>query len=220
VRAILYLLLGVFLSGCNIPLAKEEKPVGAARLALLAGRLADNDPDVRFQARSALIRKDRAAVPVLVEGLRGSNPVVWYEAASALCAMKGVARKEAVPGLIRVLKEGDAATQHIAIQALGSIGRPARKAGPVLQKLLRDKQSPVCPRAARALARILGSGAVPCLVEALKSDKTRIEALDALAELGPAAGEAIPAVETLLGDDDPLVRRVAAKTLQHLRART
>jgi HEAT repeat protein len=208
------------LSGCNIPLAKEEKPVGAARLAVLAGRLADDDPDVRFQARCALIRKGRAAVPVLVEGLRGTNSVVWYEAASALCAMKGVSREEAVPGLIRVLKEGDAATQHIALQALSSIGRPAREAGPLLQALLREEQSPVCPRAARALARILGSGAVPFLVEALKSAKTRIEALEALAELGPAAGEAIPAVETLLGDNDPQVRRVATQTLRHLRGRT
>jgi HEAT repeat protein len=217
VRAILFLLLGIILSGCDTPMSRNEPALGSGRLIQLAERLADDDPEVRFQARLALMSKGRPAVPFLAAGLQGRNPVVWYEAASALCGMRRVPRKEAVPGLVRVVQAGDGPTRHIAVQALGSIGPDAREAGPVLLEMLRNEKAPLGPQAARALARIQGSAAVPALVEALQSPHTRIEALYALGELGPRAKEVIPDIETFLRDKDSRARAVAARTLQRIR---
>jgi HEAT repeat protein len=45
----------------------------------------------------------------------------------------------------------------------------------------------------------------------------RREAVTALLKLGPAAGEALPALERLRNDPDPRVRRDAARAVRKLR---
>ena len=63
-----------------------------------------------------------------------------------------------------------------------------------------------------------GETSVAQLIEQLSSTDTqeRREAAYALAELGPAAKEAVPALTERLQDEDPWVRRVAADALDEI----
>jgi HEAT repeat protein len=116
----------------------------------------------------------------------------------------GIGGPEAVPALLRGLKDKEAAVRAAAAHDLGQlVPLPADASGP-LKDALRDNDPLVRICAAQALAAIDGqdTSAVPCLVRALqeKEDEHRIAAVWVLSSLGNKAAEAVPELLRVMQD--------------------
>lgn len=123
----------------------------------------------------------------------------------------------AVPVLEHLLKsDGPAAPRWYAADVLGQIGPPARAAGPALVAALHDPDPTVRKVAIQSIGKLAPEvpGAVPALIELFPD----VGAVRAVAEFGPAAGDAVPKLIPLLDDPDPAVRRNACRTLGRIGA--
>jgi HEAT repeat protein len=119
------------------------------------------------------------------------GPVIRRGWAASALGEFGPAAEEAVPVLIKVIKESTpeppTENEAMAAEALGKI-------------------APDTPSADQAVAALL-----PVLES--KDESTRIRAIEALGRFGPRAGAAIPKIRALKGDSDHSVRDAAAKSL-------
>ena len=117
-------------------------------------------------------------------------------------------RPEDMPQLIGQL--GDPFLRANALMALAELGPAAKDAVPDVVRILYDNGAvPERPMAARTLGRI-GAGhpaTVPALCRALtdRDFDVQIMALDAVADLGPAAKETIPVLNKLTDDENPVL---------------
>ncbi len=124
----------------------------------------------------------------------------------------------AVPALIHRLAEADTARAQDATVALGHIGHASAPALPLLRKQLRSDDVPFRIQSAVAIRRIAPDDgeAIANLVELLRSssDKTQLEVIMALQDLGPLAVPALPALEAY--DDETYRTEVsnAIRTIQ------
>jgi len=159
----------------------------------------------------------------LVKDLGSADDKVWPKARSALYKMGSLP----IPFLIEALEPGNDKLRRRAAERLGGIGRGARDAVPALLTAIEGADPKLRRTAAYALGRITGeednassrrrfglppretargSGvAVPALAEALRdSDRfVREAAAEALAQIGPAAKDAVPALlDALHGKED------------------
>jgi HEAT repeat protein len=164
--------LAVLPAGCVHTADQDDAENPSRRPDALLARLTDEDPEVRFHARLALMAQGRGAVPTLVQALEGEDANGRYEAAAALSAMGPVPREEAVPALIKAAQAPKRPIQSMALEALASIGPTAKSAGPVLRRLLRDRTE-LGRLALIALARTGGAAAVPDLIQALRTPQTK-----------------------------------------------
>jgi HEAT repeat protein len=148
-------------------------------------------------------------VPGLIKLLDGPDATGRNLAAGVLAAI-GPDASDAVPALTRLLG-GDGDGRGAAVEALGAIGPAAAAAADRLADLLSDPQASVTLAAVAALARI-GEPAVAPLTKRLgREHPARSAAALALAEIGPPAKPALPALEALLDDADRGVRLRAAE---------
>jgi len=93
-----------------------------------------------WNAATALIKIGVAAVPALVDALKGQDAEVRKKAAYALGEI-GVGHRcgaAVVPALIDALKDKDAEVRGSAAEALGTIGEEAKAAVPALIDALKD----------------------------------------------------------------------------------
>jgi HEAT repeat protein len=146
----------------------------------------------------------------------------------------GPAAKEAVPALIAVF-ERDPRDRYAAIDALGNIGPEAKAAAPLLAKALKSSGAWDQVRIALALWKIDRQPdiVVPVLVDLLSDKKTSqsaheasrqvppypgemVPAIQALAEIGPAAKNALPALRAALNDGRPQVRWEARNAIEKI----
>lgn len=74
--------------------------------------------------------------------------------AAALAGRLGARAWQAVPGLVALLKDGDAQVRKVAALALGDMGTAAAEAVPALREALGDASEAVRRRAAIALNEI------------------------------------------------------------------
>jgi HEAT repeat protein len=171
------LLLPLALMTLTAPAAPaQEKPAPALDPHQVARLLRDRDPDVRRRALAGLA--DGRAVPedyraVLTPALRDDDRQVRQFAAVALAA-SGLADRPVLDALIRAMGEREESPRYAP-----------RPEGPTAAK--------------QALTR-LGARAVPSLVAALQDEQypARHLVLDALADLGPVAKDALPALAQAL----------------------
>jgi HEAT repeat protein len=157
--------------------------------------------------------KQPPTIPDLIQQLSSKDFHLRQQAAVQLGNL-GLAAREAVPGLAKLLHDVAPEVRQSAAKALGQIGKPAV---PALTEALRDRDADARKNAARTLAR-LGSDAVPAvpaLSKALKDHEVsvRASAAYALGEIGPAAREAAPALARALRDSAKSVRNEAALAL-------
>ncbi len=180
-------------------------------------------------SRDAVRALAKPAVPDLINALQDKDDDVRMEAATALGQI-GSNAASAVEPLIAALRDGQhpvASAGAIqvsasAIRALGEIGPSAKSALPALAKMVEDPQHRFHIWALHAFWRVGPKGpaeasiVVPKLIARLSTSKNpreRVWPADILAEIGPAARDAIPALSTAAADPDPELRVAAKKAL-------
>jgi HEAT repeat protein len=187
------------------PPAKDAVP------ALLRACWDDHDA-VRVAAAESLLRIDPAlarrhvVAPLIkvVEREVGST----YPAIMLLRKI-GPEAHAAVPALIRALGSSEGSIPQAAAEALGCMGEAGKPAVPALLARLEDESHEVRVAAALALWRLGRRGAaMAALLEEVQNEVkecgARYQALGALAEIGPEASQALPALRrALLDRDDP-----------------
>jgi HEAT repeat protein len=201
-------------------LAAEEagKRKVESAIPALAGLLEDADAKVRRAAADALVRIGPRAAPALAGALRSTAEEARLAAVSALYQLAGLKEKptkEVLDALSAALKDGNIDVRIHAASTLGRFGANARGELPALftaakdtsnlgQIVRKDFSSSVTEAAIQASLKIdpdcgaaLAKAALPDLIAALKSkDQAVVQAAGfALAELGPHAKPAVPALQ-------------------------
>jgi HEAT repeat protein len=170
----------------------------SADVATLAKQLKSSDPEVRRAAAKGLAEAGpdaKDAVKPLSSALSDKDLFVRRFAAQALGEI-GPDAKSAVKPLTEALKDSKKEVAEAAATALGKIG-----AAEPLAALVGDDKRDTGPRrrAIEALGMMNGDArsAVPALTKALKNKDLRIEAADALGEIGPDANSALKELEAI-----------------------
>jgi HEAT repeat protein len=178
--------------------------------------------------RCAMVRTFAGKVPVVIEALASSEPVVRRGAARVLGAL-GPCGRDAVGGLVGLLKDEDRGTRLASVRALGAVGPDAHAASGALAGILRGNDRELAVEAARALAAMgpLSREAAPDLAIALENGTfdLRIQAALALREMGKEARAAVPVLKRVLAtapepldEDDERARlgRIVASALRRI----
>lgn len=115
------------------------------------------------------------------------------------------------------LDDGDGSVRLVAAAKLRDIGLPAAPAAMKLAERLADADARVGETAAEALIAV-GKASVEPLIGVLATQNVEAKklALACLAKLGPAAKDALPAIEKCKSDDDALVRQLAEAAIQRI----
>jgi len=198
----------------------------ASSVAVPALIRALHDPSEGLRHRAAnalgvLGPQSEAAVPDLLVALAfDDSDSVRDAAGSALGKIGG----SAIEGLLRCTTQADQELRRRAASALGDSGERTARVKDALARLLNDEDPAVRIAAAVALWKIdPGSELVaPALVRILASDNRqhRLQASRLLVRMGPAAQPVLESLRVLLRHDDEEVRRLAAKTLGDIEARS
>ncbi|MBI2823842.1 MAG: HEAT repeat domain-containing protein [Planctomycetia bacterium] len=189
-------------------------PRAKTAVPALTKALADEDVEVRWRSARALGAMGgaaAAAVPSLVEHLADPEAAVRAQSAAALGKI-GVKDAAAVTALTKVVADPEPRVRRSAIQALVRAKPDPKVLIPLLLSVVEDSQPEVAMPAMAALAD-MGEQAVVPLVASMKDRKARYWAALVLAELGPKAKAAVPALQKLTDDAEPEVRMQALITL-------
>jgi len=198
----------------------ELGPAAQALIPDVIQALAEENWDLQWAAADALraiASSDAEVLRSLLEAFDHPSPIVRSASARALAA----AGPLAVQPLDALLLDVSDSRASLAAFALGEIGPAATGALTNLRAGMRSGSEPLAGCCATAVARIAADvSAVPYLVATLNSDDPaapRKAAAEALAELGPAAGAAIKALEDLTDDEDFDVAEASAQALIAIR---
>lgn len=179
------------------------------RIAATAGTLSRQaeeslhhpDAGMRVAAVQLLTKMGAMGLAGIEHALHDESPAVRARAVEALgqhspCVV--------VPMLKDALRDGDAHVRIAAATTLGTLGGEAHPAIPQLVRSLADVNMIFSRLAAQALSRI-GRRAVRALIAALLNPDSNVrrEAAWALGQIGPAAAEALPALEAALASTNP-----------------
>ncbi len=161
------------------------------------------------------------AAPALANALKDPELVVRYAAAAALVWTGTNRMREAVPVLVEVMRDQSKEDKQHAAYLLTRIGPAAKSAVPDLIALMKDEHLPVRLEAALALSAIdvgAASKAVGVLIEGLGSSNQfhPRQSAKALAEIGPPAKDAVPALEKLFDSKDVHARYSAAEAVARI----
>ena len=207
-RLVLLAVLAALSAWCVTGIAAEKN------VAELIKALGSQDATTQVEAAEALEAKgpDAAdAVSALTKLLKSDAAEVQAHAAEALGAI-GPAAKPAAEALASLVREDDEAVRKEALEALESIRPGPAVMLPILSGLLQDPNPVVRARVMGALADH-GNKAMKLLIDALGKDETAYWACLILAEIGPDAADAVPALSKLLDHDSHGVRREAILAL-------
>jgi HEAT repeat protein len=168
-------------------------PEGADASAPLSALLADSREAVRDSAARALAHIGEAAVPALVESIKGEDPTARHWAIDTVARI-GKDAEGAVSALRRLLMPSndstDVWTRQRAAKAVAAIGQGAVAAAPALGGLLAEWPSP--------------------------GWLIRVDVAEALGAIGPRAALAGSPLRMLLDDDRPEVREAASDALRKI----
>jgi len=189
-------------------------PQAEPAVPALTKALGSANPELRWRAARALAAigpKSAPAAPNLATRLEDGTPTVRANAANALGAI-GPAAKEHAEKLSKVVTDPDPMVRRAAIQALSRLELDRDVALALFVKTLEDADHSVVLPALHSLAE-RGEKAVPLLREALKNEKSRYWACVALADIGPAAKDAVPDLAKLTTSENAEIRLQTAVAL-------
>ena len=203
----------------------------------LAKTLTDPDAWVRCGAAEALAEfgtAGNAAAPALFKALGDPEPWVVERAATALenVGVDGLDKRQLLPVLISLLKNPRSRIRMAAVKMLGQLGDDARVATPQLLESVRQR----CPdsmfgdgpraEAAQLLAKWKAPEAVTACLALITEQRWGRQyrcsrAIGILASIGPAAKEAVPALEQVAADDKHAdLQKPARKALAAIKGET
>ncbi|MCL4194910.1 MAG: HEAT repeat domain-containing protein, partial [Thermoguttaceae bacterium] len=175
-------------------------------VTILAEALTSENPLARtmaFRGLADLRPGPRRVLPILRKQLAGKDKAAVTEALQMLAEMG----EPAVPALTEALRNPEG--RVLAASILAHIGPPAKAAVPALIEIAKHEKNPAAKREAfMALGSIGGAEAGASVATAALNDpdeKVVIAACYALAQMGPAAKEAAPALKKLVASDDDAV---------------
>jgi len=146
--------------------------------------------------------------PARLEGglLKAEISEAWNATVHGPTPLPAEARPDDPGALVQQLQGPYAARRERAARAIGQMGVSGQKAIPALIAALKDKVRLGNKAIPEALAGI-GPGAVPAIVEAMKSDDpyVRFEAVSAIRALGPKGKDAVAALIGALEDENRAV---------------
>jgi HEAT repeat protein len=212
--------------GFGVAAVRQMRPQDqtAAVPALMA--LLSPDREVKPESRAAIARllgsfraEGSRSLDRLAQAAR-DDPDGTVRAA-ALSALPQVAEPQQAAALVASgLADPEARVRIVAVTRLRQLGAEAAPAAKELAAALADDDPRIREAAAAAIINI-GEPATRPLAEQLggKSIEARKLALACLAKIGPAAKEALPAVEKCHSDADPLVRELAAVAIERIAAK-
>jgi HEAT repeat protein len=184
--------------------------------------LKDSEPSVRFGAAVALwrIEKHPAAVPALVEQLKGARGGEEVTKASSALIQIGTGAKEITPELVELLKDSDGEVRVGAAEVLWCFARDPR-AMDTLCVALKNKNYSIRFDACKALARIGSDAKVAVdtligLLNELEEVSIPHAAAEALGAIGPDARKAFPVLTKALEHPDSWVRWSAAGAMKKI----
>jgi HEAT repeat protein len=213
-------------------LARDPAAV-RAHLAELADALRDDCEPVSVNAAYAMVAAGADALPALIETLRrdtgddpdanrsshdGTLPDPGRPARSAVYAMAEIGLPS-VPALLDLLASGGGHVRKLAAFALGEISGTAAE---VTQALCRATTDPVAAVRINAVEALGLKPATPSSVAALSAaikdadPQVRFSAALSLAQIGPAAEQAVPALREALSDDNRYVPGYAVEALERI----
>lgn len=145
-------------------------------------------------------------IDIQIDLLNDPDWVVRREAAITLGEMGD---ERCVEPLAKALRDGDWQVREVAIEAMGQVGSPAVE---TLLKLLRDWD--VRKYAILALGKIRDERVLDPLMQQLRNDEFKDDAINALVELGEPS---VPKLITALKDKDENVRKSAVLGLGRIK---
>ena len=166
-----------------------------------------------------------SVTPALLRAYQDESDIETRTGLLFALAEVGPQGKEVIDLAIKGCDDNDEGIRYASFYILGQIGPEAMAATDALKSHLDDEDQYYAATAAWALAGIdeddpeVVSKGVPLFVAALKSPKSfvRHEAADSLAELGPLAKSALPALQEAAKDHDPSVAEAARIAIQKIR---
>jgi len=159
-------------------------------------------------ARGAVLARQAAGIPILVEQLKGSDPDLF---GAALVLVRELPGPEVTKALVAELAHLPPEKQVLLLEALAD--RADRAATAAVLSLAQQGEAKVRVTAIRALARLGDASVVPGLV-ALSVGGEGDVAAAALASLASLSGKDVDAaVQAVLGGPDAKARRVAIDVL-------
>lgn len=179
--------------------------------------LKDECPQVRAEAAYALSKMGPLAsegVHALTDALGDTNPRVRVNAAGALGSIGCQHAIDAIPLLIKGLKDEVESVRWSHVRALGKMRSAAKDAVPSLIELLNDKEE-VRQEVISALGRI-GPASAPAIpaIKRVMEEQTARHIKSSVCSLGFMGETAVPSITPYLKHDDPGVRWQAARSLE------
>lgn len=155
-----------------------------------------------------------AAVPALIQEMRGPDLQLTWDAAVALGEIGGAAVLELIP----LLEDSRVPVRHAAAYALGRIGEPALVAAPALIRHLTDPD-PTIQTSVRVALESIGPAAGALVLRVVQENRgeTRRAAARALVVIRPRAALTLPVLTELARDSEAEARVIALETLAGLR---
>lgn len=180
----------------------------------LSRALGDPDAGVRWRAARTLGGLGEAAAPsatALVQWAGDEDAKVRAYVAFAL-GRTNVRTPPVVEALTGHITDPDPLVRRAAIDALRRLQPDPQVVGPLVVKALEDADHGVV---APAIALIAEGGRriVPQLIDSLQRSRARYWACLVLAEIGPDAADAVPALRGILSDPEPETRLQALMAL-------
>lgn len=195
-------------------------PGQAEAVRMLAEALSAPENDVRELAAAGLSELGpdaQIALPELIKAVQDESAVVRRRALRAIGFIGQNAADDALSCLIAATEDDD---ESVALQAVATIGDLGPAAAPAIPALMSAIWTGNVRRRAVAGASMMriGAAAVPSLMQSLQhpAAEVRSKVAHLLAQIGPAAAEARPALQNLLNDRDDAVRAEAAAALKRL----
>lgn len=218
--------LGEALKDGNRPLlaraaARALARIGPASVPALIEAAASDETNVRRLAEnslSSLSGRPAEVANVLRRELAGRPPPLRRAAALALSPL--LAEEGVLEALGAALHDPHPGVREAAARSLAANPLQAQTMVPALVDALADDDTAVVRAVAMSLAKFGPTSklAVRELMR-LSADawrSQRVIALEALAQVGPAAHIALPYVQAGLRSNDPLIRRIARQALQQI----
>ncbi len=155
-----------------------------------------------------------------IANLSSSDIVLVGQAAEALAKLGPDAKAAAVP-LVRAVAFTDETMREWVVSALESLDAPHEDDVPALTELVGSENGEVAYWAVTLLGRLeeKARAAVPALTEALKQNPhphNRQRSAWALGKIGPAAKEALPALNEAAHGHDARLARIALFSMEQI----